>query len=68
MEMERGSSRSHSLQTSLSKRLWTYLKADYVMMMTMMMTMIGTKTRLWSSEIWYSTVLLGDTKVLKEQI
>ena len=39
LDIERGSTRSQSVENSFWKRLWTCRKADYRMMMMMMMMM-----------------------------
>jgi hypothetical protein len=50
-EIERGSTRSHSMENSLSKRLWTCYKRDYVMMM--MIIAVG---YYYNSVSWYYLV------------
>ena len=46
LEVERGSTRSHTLEKSLWKKLWTCRKTDYGMMTTTTKTMVLSRTKL----------------------
>ena len=51
LELERGSTKLHTMRNSLWKKLWTYRQTEYMMMMMMMMTMM-----IWMFIIWSSSV------------